>query len=177
MASAVVPFHRDDRWYPLNPGGRTGRTGRNLGKWGENAAADPIVITGDGSSREVLLILRDDCGKWAIPGGHVDPGEAVTATLARELLEETGVDVSRLTPEILTRALVDDPRNTDHAWISTVAARYHLPEPVIPHAGTDAADARWWPADGIDALTAALTAAGEELYPAHLALLTQALAS
>src|SRR5699024_7815281 len=65
QAAAVVPYERDARGWPLNPQGRTGRTGRNTKKWGENAAADAIVLAGHGSQRHVLLIQRDDIGTWA----------------------------------------------------------------------------------------------------------------
>lgn len=74
IAAALIPFGLDDRRYPLNPWGRTGRTGRNLGKWGENQAADPVVVAGTGANRRVLLIERGDIGEWAILGGMVDPG-------------------------------------------------------------------------------------------------------
>ncbi|MCX5367535.1 hypothetical protein OG864_53885 [Streptomyces sp. NBC_00124] len=45
QATALVPFQLDARGWPLHP---HGRTGRNLGKWGGNAAADPIVVAGSG---------------------------------------------------------------------------------------------------------------------------------
>lgn len=48
------------------------------------------VIFGDGG---VLLQLRDDNGRWGLPGGAVEPGESVTAALVREVWEETGLDV------------------------------------------------------------------------------------
>ena len=88
---------------PLNIRGRTGLTGRGvLGKWGPNHAADPVVTrwrrleTGDikvdeTSGRPVLefvCIQRRDTGVWAIPGGMVDPGERVSATVKREFMEE-----------------------------------------------------------------------------------------
>lgn len=33
-------------------------------------------------------------GRWAFPGGHLEPGETVAKCAARELLEEAGVPVS-----------------------------------------------------------------------------------
>lgn len=73
-----------------------------LGRWGPNHAADPIVTrwkrdnagTIVKSSRndlnilQMLAIQRKDNGMWAIPGGMVDPGEKVSATLKREFIEE-----------------------------------------------------------------------------------------
>lgn len=171
LSDAVVPYRLDEAGRPLNPAGRTGRTGRNLARWGENSAADPIVIAGSGDDRKILLICRDDIGVWAIPGGMVDPGETAPAALVRELREETGVDLSDTEPDvILARTYVADWRNTDHAWVSTTAAMYRLPATVAATAGDDAADARWWPFTFVDGLIEMLAPYGG-LYPAHEALL------
>lgn len=81
----------DQTGMPLNPKGRTGTEGRGqLGKWGPNHAADPI-ITRDGpdGTYELLLIKRGDNGQWALPGGMVDPTDAsFSAAAIRELAEE-----------------------------------------------------------------------------------------
>ncbi len=48
--------------------------------------------------RRVLLGLRragrDGAGRWALPSGHMEPGETPADTAARELLEEAGVRAS-----------------------------------------------------------------------------------
>jgi ADP-ribose pyrophosphatase YjhB (NUDIX family) len=175
QAAALVPYSLDERGWPRNPSGRTGRAGRNLGKWGENAAADPIVVAGRGRERQVLLIQRGDIGDWAIPGGMVDPGETAPQTLARELHEETGVDLAAAAPTILARTYVADWRATDHAWVSSTVALYEVPEPRVATAGDDATAARWWPFQDLDQLTHAVATPGNQLYPAHRPLLGAAL--
>ena len=174
-AAALIPYTLDPQGRPQHPAGRTGRVGRNLGRWGENAAADPIVVAGTGHDRRVLLIRRDDCGQWAIPGGMVDPGETAPAALVRELREETGIDLTGMTPRILARTLVADPRETDWAWIATTAALYRLDDTVTATAGSDAADARWVRFGGLVDVDQAVRDGG--LYPAHRPLLTAALAA
>jgi len=141
----------DAKGRPLNPYGRTGLSGRGLlGKWGANFAADPIVtrINPETEELEFLAILRVDSGEWAFPGGIVDDGELVTATLQRELEEETGIKLDFSSGQQIYRGYVDDRRNTDFAWIETTATHLHLPLYQIartknPTAGDDAKKAQW----------------------------------
>jgi ADP-ribose pyrophosphatase len=149
---------------PKNPMGRTGMTGRGLlGRWGPNHAADPVVTRMVNGVLQFVGINRTDGGGWALPGGMVEPGDTVSATLRKEFGEEA---MSSLTlppaerAEVeqslatmfasgveLFRGYVDDPRNTDHAWLETVAVHYHLPDRVAAaltlRAGDDAAAVRW----------------------------------
>ena len=105
--------------------------------------ADVVVTTTDGY---VLLIERGwppFKGRWALPGGHVDPGETSRAAAARELAEEAGVYAA---PEELDQVGVfDQPDRDPRGRYVTVA--YHLT--VIPgttvEAGDDATNAQWWP--------------------------------
>jgi ADP-ribose pyrophosphatase YjhB (NUDIX family) len=101
-------------------------------------AVGAIVVRRDG---RVLLVRRGRPpreGEWTLPGGHVEPGEALDAAVRREVREETGIDVEvvRLCEVFLLRA---DGRS--------FAIHEHLCAPVDDDAalvpGDDAADARW----------------------------------
>ena len=133
----------DEAGRPLNPVGRTGLRGRGLlGKWGPNHAADPIITRfkrGEEGQLEVIAVKRKDTGEWALPGGMVDDGEHVSVTVRRESEEECGaiedpqqrsnfmVDVAKLFEDgkKVYTGYVDDPRNTDNAWMETTAFSFH----------------------------------------------------
>lgn len=110
----------------------------------------------------MCTIQRRDCGEWGIPGGMVDPGEQVSATLKREFLEEA-MSSSSLDSTIVTdffksgyeiyKGYVDDPRNTDNAWMETVAVNFHDDDgdkvgKFNLVAGDDAAKVKWMDIDG-----------------------------
>jgi ADP-ribose pyrophosphatase YjhB (NUDIX family) len=44
-------------------------------------------------ARSLLLMQRSDNGQWGLPGGYVETGETVVAAAAREVQEETGVEI------------------------------------------------------------------------------------
>ena len=62
-----------------------------------SATADLALLRRGGS--EILLIKRGNhpfIGKWALPGGFVNPDETVEAAAARELFEETAFRANQL---------------------------------------------------------------------------------
>lgn len=175
---------------PLNPLGPTGISGPGkLGRFGPNHAADPIVKR---KKREnvwdVVLIRRKDTGEWAIPGGMVDPGELVTVTFKREFGEEAAAGgISPKLKECFTnakevyRGIVDDPRNTDNAWMETVAfavdATDVAPKDLQLKSGSDAADVAWAEVELLANGRLLVTVRGNvvELYASHTDLVKAAL--
>lgn len=112
--------------------------------------ADVVLLTRDGL---VLLIERDWPpyeGRWALPGGHVDPGETSLQAAVRELAEETGI---HLDPADLRQAGVYDAPGRDPRgrYVTTVYLAT-VPEPLPPVAGDDARTARWWSTSGLPEL-------------------------
>jgi len=164
-----APITLDKSGRPLNPRGRTGISGRGtLWNWGPNHAADPIVTKTDQDGHVYMVaIKRKDNGQWAIPGGMVDPGEKVSATLRREFEEEAGAveteeekkHLSELLNQLFSeknskriyQGYVDDPRNTDNAWMETAAYHFHCPpelsKALTLKAGDDAAQVKWLKVD------------------------------
>jgi 8-oxo-dGTP pyrophosphatase MutT (NUDIX family) len=56
-------------------------------------ATSAVVINEAG---EILLQRRKDNGRWALPGGIMEPGEQPAESAARETWEETGITIEPL---------------------------------------------------------------------------------
>ena len=52
--------------------------------------ASAIVADGEG---RIVLLRRSDNGRWALPGGVMNIGESIAHAVAREVREETGLQV------------------------------------------------------------------------------------
>ena len=93
----------------------------------------------------VLLIRRDahpHRGRWALPGGFVRADETLDAAAHRELAEETGLDAGAHLEQV---AIYGDPGRDPRMRVISVAYMALLADLPRPSAGTDAADARFWP--------------------------------
>jgi 8-oxo-dGTP diphosphatase len=112
--------------------------------------ADTVVTTTDGY---VLLIERGwdpHKGQWALPGGHVDPGETSRAAAARELAEEAGVHAAPT--ELVQVGVFDAPGRDPRGRYVTVAYRLTVLPGTIVEAGDDATRAEWWPLNALPVL-------------------------
>ncbi|WTC68389.1 NUDIX domain-containing protein [Streptomyces anulatus] len=112
-------------------------------------AADVVCIRGG----DVLVIERGwdpHKGMNALPGGHVDPGESSRAAAARELAEETGVQVDAA--DLTLVGVWDAPDRDPRGRYITAAYVVTVPEGATARAGDDAAAVRWVRLDAPGAL-------------------------
>jgi ADP-ribose pyrophosphatase YjhB (NUDIX family) len=110
-------------------------------------AVGAVVRRGD----EILLVRRGRgtaVGQWAIPGGRVEFGEGLKAAVAREVREETGLDVTVGRFLGWAERMGDDPAPYHYVILDFAA------EPVDPHAtarpGDDADEVAWVRADELE---------------------------
>lgn len=119
---------------------------------------DLAILTVRAGELCTLLVRRGEHpyqGWWALPGGHVHQGrESADAAARRELAEETGVDTATTGIHLEQLATYSDPGRDPRigAGLQVVSVAYVALAPSLPAptAGTDAADARWWPVAELD---------------------------
>lgn len=171
--SAGRPIHPWYKTLSQNPEFRFACGKGSYYEWGPNYTADPIVMRYDLDEPQVLLIERSDNGKWALPGGFLDPGESGLGAARREAWEETGILIPENSDATLTyQGVVADPRTTLHAWPETTAVRFDLSDEFAATLPTgvwegsdDAKRVTWAPVSGLSKL----------LFGSHVALIQQAL--
>lgn len=111
----------------------------------DGAPVSPVVAVGGVAvlGGALLLVQRatePQAGRWTIPGGRVEAGEALASAVEREMLEETGLRVR--CGELL-------------GWVERMGAGYHFvildfvvtiaDERATAVAGSDAAAVAWVP--------------------------------
>lgn len=123
-----------------------------------SVTTDVVAFTAKSDRLHVLLVRRGVApfaGAWALPGGFVKMDENLDEAAHRELREETGIAAPAYLEQLYTfGAPGRDPRTR----VISVAYFALLPAPDSglvgapagePQAGTDAAEAVWWPADAL----------------------------
>ena len=109
-----------------------------------SVTVDIVIFTIRDRRLQVLLIRRlakPFVNKYALPGGFVLEKESVEAAAVRELREETGIDTVYL-EQLYT---FGEPNRDPRGRVITVAYYALVPHTQSLHAGTDAADAAWFP--------------------------------
>jgi ADP-ribose pyrophosphatase YjhB (NUDIX family) len=66
--------------------------GERIGKQGKLSVGCSAIIF-DAARQKILLTRRSDNGRWCLPGGHMEAGESAEEACAREVEEETGLQV------------------------------------------------------------------------------------
>ena len=102
-----------------------------------------VVLLSNGC--DVLLVRRKGhpcIGRWAFPGGFVNPTESAFDAALRELKEETGVETASDLHEI---GLFSRPGRDPRGWVVTDAYLAEIDRSrTRVQAGDDAADAAWF---------------------------------
>jgi 8-oxo-dGTP diphosphatase len=84
------------------------------------AEADALGVD-DAPERGVVLVKRGHeplAGEWSLPGGAVEAGETLTAAVAREVLEETGLRVEvGAVVEVFDRIMLDDLQRVQYHFV------------------------------------------------------------
>ncbi len=80
-----------------------------------------VILDESGEHRRVLLVERGNpplAGLWSLPGGGVETGERLEEAVAREVLEETGLEV---TPDsiatVFERIICDDLGGFEYHYV------------------------------------------------------------
>ena len=110
-----------------------------------------VVVRRGGS---VLLVRRarpPRAGQWSIPGGLVRLGEPVEEAARREVLEETGLELGPLELVAVVDSIERDEtgRVRHHYVLVDFTAEV---EGGVLRAASDAAEARWFPLEGLEGL-------------------------
>lgn len=120
------------------------------------AAASPVCAVGAIvlEKGELLLVKRDRepaRGLWSLPGGRVEWGESLMEACAREVREETGIEVDIEGLAGIAERIIPDDEGTvvHHFVIHDFWARPRARETV---AGSDVSDVRWVPVSDLGGL-------------------------
>ena len=131
-------------------------SGNNPYEWPRPAlTVDAILITKQSPSQVLLIQRKQDPfgGSWALPGGFVDEMEPLHTAAARELLEETSVDISKIGGSLTQIGSFGDPGRDPRGWTVGVGYATLVDSTELGvKAADDAVAAQWYNIDDLPAL-------------------------
>ncbi|WP_457255523.1 NUDIX hydrolase [Pedococcus sp. P5_B7] len=108
-------------------------------------AVDVVLLTIRDHTLHVLLVRRGVspfAGRWALPGGFVEPDEGLDDAAQRELVEETGIVSPAHLEQLKTYG---DPDRDPRSRVVSVAYIALVPDLPAATGGSDASEARYVP--------------------------------
>jgi len=114
---------------------------------------DLVIYKNEEGRNLILLIQRKNDpykGKWALPGGFIETDETVGAGAARELKEETNVEIAE--KDLTFIDYFDQPDRDPRGRIISFAFAAEVPSETKHNASDDASEARWFPLDNLPEL-------------------------
>ena len=113
-----------------------------------------VILEEIGNQRRVLLVERGNpplAGLWSLPGGGVETGERLEEAIVREVLEETGLQV---TPEsiatVFERIIRDDLGGFEYHYVLIDFFCNIQGGKLL--AGSDSRNAAWFDIDALSSL-------------------------
>lgn len=109
-----------------------------------------LIFDGD----RILLVQRGKDplrGYWSLPGGAVETGEPLELALEREVLEETGLEVTVDSLAVVFERIMPDAAGTCEFHYVLIDFYCRAVGGAL-QAGTDADGAAWFPVEGLPSL-------------------------
>ncbi|REE96934.1 NUDIX hydrolase [Thermomonospora umbrina] len=140
----------------------------------DHPVTSAFALVFDSLGRTLLTRVNRPGRGWEVPGGHVDEGESPAAAAARELDEETGLelDASRLTLIGGQRITHLAPPPAGYRYASRTFMAFHTARldhpgaPTRPHPESECGEAGWFTGDEVRS-----RCRGATWLPLHAALL------
>ena len=98
-------------------------------------AIDLVIVSGQDY---FWLVRRKDTNQLATMGGFVNVGETVEHAVARELMEEMGIELKKESPRLL--GIYSDPRRDNRRHTVSAVFVINVPQDVRPRAAGDVKD-------------------------------------
>ena len=110
-------------------------------------SAGGVVVRPGTDGGWLALVIRDPYGRWALPKGHLEPGESLAQAARREVAEETGLAPEQMGPEIDTVSWTFRRKGRTIRKSCTYFLMLSTSGDPVPQASEGITACAWFPAD------------------------------